>query len=97
MSLSIFAAFYGLDWFATLPPTIRLTTDRFGRMMAPLVFGWMFVAHQVGAALAAFGAGWTRTLDGTYAPAFIVSGVLCVIAGDVACDRRPGRRHASWF
>jgi sugar phosphate permease len=81
VSLSIFAAFYGLDWFATLPPTIRLTTDRFGRMMAPLVFGWMFVAHQVGAALAAFGAGWTRTLDGTYAPAFIVSGVLCVIAG----------------
>jgi sugar phosphate permease len=46
-----------------------------------LVFGWIFVAHQIGGALAAFGAGWTRTLDGTYAPAFTVSGLLCVAAG----------------
>ena len=49
-TLSIFAAFYGLDWFATLPPTIRLATTSFGRTLGPLVFGWMFVAHQVGAA-----------------------------------------------
>ena len=81
VSVSIFAAFYGLDWFATLPPVIRLTTAHFGRAMAPLVFGWMFVAHQIGAALAAYGAGWTRTLNGTYAPAFVVSGMLCVLAG----------------
>jgi hypothetical protein len=81
VSLSLFAAFYGLDWFATLPPTIRLTTDRFGRALGPLVFGWMFVAHQLGAALAALGAGWTRTLDGTYIPAFAISGALCVVAG----------------
>jgi MFS family permease len=81
VSLSLFAAFYGLDWFATLPPTIRLTTDRFGRALGPLVFGWMFVAHQLGAALAALGAGWTRTLDGTYIPAFAISGALCVAAG----------------
>lgn len=81
VSLSLFAAFYGLDWFATLPPTIRLTTDRFGRVFGPLVFGWMFVAHQLGAALAAFGAGWARTLEGTYTPAFGISGMLCIAAG----------------
>ena len=80
-SVSLFAAFYGLDWFATLPPTIRLTTDRFGTTLGPLVFGWMFVAHQVGASIAAYGAGLTRTLDGTYAPAFALSGILCIVAG----------------
>ncbi|WP_213737893.1 MFS transporter [Bradyrhizobium sp. dw_411] len=80
-SVSMFAAFYGLDWFATLPPTIRLTTDRFGPAMAPLVFGWMFVGHQIGASIAAYGAGLTRTLDGTYAPAFALSGILCIVAG----------------
>ena len=81
LSVSLFAAFYGLDWFATLPPTIRLTTDKFGVAIGPLVFGWMFVAHQVGASAAAFGAGLTRTLDGTYAPAFALSGILCIVAG----------------
>jgi sugar phosphate permease len=80
-TISIFAVFYGLDWFATLPPTIRLTTTSFGRTLGPLVFGWMFVAHQVGAALAAYGAGLTRTVEGTYAPAFVTSGVLCFVAG----------------
>jgi hypothetical protein len=73
--------FYGLDWFATLPPTIRLTTAKFGLSSGPLVFGWMFVAHQVGAAIAAYGAGVTRTLEGTYAPAFALSGFLCIVAG----------------
>jgi sugar phosphate permease len=81
VTLSIFAAFYGLDWFATLPPTIRLTTSIFGRSQAPLVFGWMFVAHQAGAAIAVFGAGLTRTIEGTYVPAFLISGILCVVAG----------------
>jgi predicted MFS family arabinose efflux permease len=81
VSVSVFAVFYGLDWFATLPPTIRLTTEEFGPSSGPLVFGWMFVAHQVGAAIAAYGAGLTRTLDGTYAPAFALSGALCIVAG----------------
>jgi sugar phosphate permease len=83
-TISIFAVFYGLDWFATLPPTIRLTTTTFGRTLAPLVFGWMFVAHQIGAALAAYGAGLTRTVEGTYAPAFVTSGVLCFVAGSLS-------------
>jgi predicted MFS family arabinose efflux permease len=93
-TVSLFAAFYGLDWFATLPPTIRLTTCRFGLSSGPLVFGWMFVAHQIGAAIAAYGAGLTRTLDGTYAPAFALSGALCIVAG-FAClfisDRKSDR------
>jgi predicted MFS family arabinose efflux permease len=80
-TVSLFAVFYGLDWFATLPPTIRLTTAKFGLSSGPLVFGWMFVAHQVGAAIAAYGAGVTRTLEGTYAPAFALSGFLCIVAG----------------
>lgn len=81
IALSLFAAFYGLDWFAALPPTIKLTTDTFGRNLAALVFGWMFVAHQIGASLAAFAAGWVRTMEATYTPAFVVSGILCIIGG----------------
>jgi len=76
--LSPFALFYGLDWIATVPPTVALTVRAFGRDKAPLVFGWIFAAHQLGAACAAFGAGLTRTLLATYVPAFIVAGALCI-------------------
>src|SRR4029077_4305542 len=55
--LSLFAMFYGLDWIATVPPTVRLTAQRFGPERANLVFGWIFAGHQLGAASAAFGAG----------------------------------------
>ena len=59
--LSLFAMFYGLDWIATVPPTVRLTAQRFGPERANLVFGWIFAGHQLGAATAAFGAGLSRT------------------------------------
>jgi len=76
--LSIFAVFYGLDWIATVPPTLKLTNDAFGKEDAPVVFGWIAAAHQVGAATAAFGAGVMRTaLDG-YLAAFIIAGLICV-------------------
>jgi MFS family permease len=78
--LSVFAVFYGLDWVATVPPTIKLTAARFGRERANLVFGWVFAGHQLGAATAAFGAGLTRTELQTYLPAFFVAGLLCLIA-----------------
>src|SRR4051812_24658914 len=78
--LSLFAMFYGLDWIATVPPTVKLTAERFGRERANLVFGWIFAGHQLGAASAAFGAGLIRTLWSTYLPAFFVSGLLCLIA-----------------
>jgi MFS family permease len=77
--LSLFAMFYGLDWIATVPPTVRLTAERFGRERANLVFGWVFAGHQLGAASAAFGAGLARSELATYVPAFIVSGMLCLV------------------
>jgi MFS family permease len=78
--LSLFAMFYGLDWIATVPPTVRLTAQRFGAERANLVFGWIFAGHQMGAAFAAFGAGLSRTLLATYLPAFFFAGALCVVA-----------------
>ena len=78
--LSLFAMFYGLDWIATVPPTVRLTAQRFGPERANLVFGWIFAGHQLGAGTAAFGAGLSRTVLATYLPAFFAAGALCVVA-----------------
>lgn len=77
-SLLVFAIFYGLDWVATVPPTVRLTYDEFGPVDGPVVFGWVAVGHQIGAAAAAFGAGLIRESLGSYAPAFFLAGVLGV-------------------
>jgi MFS family permease len=79
-SLSIFAVFYGLDWVATVPPTVKLVAERFGPEKAGLIFGWIFAAHQLGAATAAFGAGATRTEFATYLPALYIAGVFCIAA-----------------
>ena len=78
--LSLFAVFYGLDWVATVPPTVRLTAQRFGPERANMVFGWIFAGHQLGAGVAAFGAGVSRTIYATYLPAFFVAGALCIVA-----------------
>jgi predicted MFS family arabinose efflux permease len=78
--LGVFAVFYGLDWIATVPPTVRLAAEVFGREKASIVFGWVVASHQIGAAFAAFAAGAIRTEFGNYAPAFIGAGALCVIA-----------------
>ena len=78
--LSVFAVFYGLDWVATVPPTVKLATAHFGREKAGVVFGWIFTAHQLGAATAAWGAGLTRTELSSYVPAFLVAGALCLLA-----------------
>jgi MFS family permease len=78
--LSLFAVFYGLDWIATVPPTVKLTADRFGPEKAGMVFGWIFAGHQIGAASAAFGAGLVRTEYSTYLPAFFTAGALCLFA-----------------
>jgi MFS family permease len=79
--LKWFAVFYGLDWVATVPPTVRLTADLFGRQNAGVVFGWIVAAHQLGAALAALGSGAIRTSFGDYRPAFWISGFICLLAG----------------
>ncbi|OCR25907.1 MFS transporter [Pseudomonas syringae] len=82
--LSIFAILYGLDWIATVPPTIKLTAATFGVQRANIVFGWIFAAHQLGAAFAAYGAGMIRTVLATYTPSFFIAGMLCFIAALVA-------------
>jgi sugar phosphate permease len=80
VSRTVFAIFYGLDWIATVPPTVRLTGDLFGRERAGVVFGWMVAAHQIGASLASLGAGALRSLSGDYGGAFLAAGLLCQLA-----------------
>ncbi|QKF53547.1 MFS transporter [Pseudomonas graminis] len=93
--LSVFALLYGLDWIATVPPTVKLTAQRFGAERANIVFGWVFAGHQLGAAFAAFGAGWTRTHFATYLPTFFISGLLCAIAALIALSIVPAVKTAN--
>jgi sugar phosphate permease len=79
--LGWFAIFYGLDWVATVPPTVRLTSESFGRENTGVVYGWISASHQLGASMAAFGAGTIRTMMGDYRVAFWLAGALCVVAG----------------
>jgi MFS family permease len=80
LGLIAFTVFYGLDWVATVPPTVALTADTFGRERVGIVFGWIFAAHQFGAAFAAWAAGATRSWTGDYRTAFLVAGGICLIA-----------------
>jgi len=80
-ALNVFAVFYGLDWIATVPPTVRLTTESFGKENTAVIYGWIGACHQIGASLAAFGAGAIRTNLGAYQVAFWIAGVLCLLAG----------------
>jgi predicted MFS family arabinose efflux permease len=84
ISLSMFAVIYGLDWIATVPPTLRLTTEAFGETAAAMVFGWILAGHQLGAACAAFMAGYLRTLQGDYIDAFVLAGATGMIAAALA-------------
>jgi len=83
-SLSIFAIFYGLDWIATVPPTLRLATDIFGDRDAPVVFGWVVAGHQIGAATAAWMGGFVREVSGSYLMAFVLSGATGIAAAVIA-------------
>ncbi len=78
--LSFFAVFYGLDWIATVPPTLRLTRELFGKENAPIVFGWLLAGHQLGAGAIAFEAGAVRSVLGDYYIPVLLSGGLCIIA-----------------
>ena len=79
--LGWFAVFYGLDWVATIPPTVRLTGEAFGRENTGVIYGWIGASHQLGASMAAFGAGAIRTELGQYQVAFWIAGTLCLLAG----------------
>jgi MFS family permease len=78
--LGLFATFYGLDWVATVPPTVKLTSIAFSRQRAAMIFGWIFAFHQLGSATAAYGAGLTRTILLTYNPAVYAAGGACMLA-----------------
>lgn len=78
--LSLFAMFYGLDWVATVPPTVKLASAAFDKQRGAMIFGWIFACHQLGSATAAYGAGLTRTLLLTYNPAVYAAGAACLIA-----------------
>ena len=92
--LLVFAVFYGLDWIATVPPTVRLASEAFGKDEGPIVFGWIVAAHQVGAGAAALGAGILRTSLGDYQLAFMISGGLCLVAALLALG--VGRVKLAW-
>jgi len=80
-SLGLFAVFYGLDWIATVPPTVKLASEAFGREHTGVVYRWIGASHQLGASIAAFGAGAIRSALGEYHLAFWLAGGLCVLAG----------------
>jgi MFS family permease len=90
--LPAFAVFYGLDWIATVAPTLRLTVDAVGPVDGPIVFGWIFTVHQFGAGFGALAAGVVRTEVNTYTPAWLGAGSICLIAAIVVL--RIGRTAA---
>jgi sugar phosphate permease len=90
--LSLFAIFYGLDWFATVSPTVRLIAQTYGRDKAGIVYGWVFAAHQLGGASAAFFGGVLRVNFGSYMEAFILSGLLCFLAAIMVLFIGGGRK-----
>jgi predicted MFS family arabinose efflux permease len=91
VGLPIFAVFYGLDWVATIPPTLKLATNAFGRSRAPIMFGWIAAGHQLGAGITAYLVGLVRTITLSYDGAFISSGVLCIVAATVVLFVGRGR------
>lgn len=80
----IFTVFYGLDWIATVPPTVKLASKEFGKEKAGMIFGWIVVSHQIGASAAAYGAGLMRDLLGAYTIPFITAGFVCLLAALMA-------------
>ena len=93
-ALILFIVFYGLDWVATVPPTVQLARRVFGAQNFAIVYGWIFAAHQMGAATIAFAAGAVRTFFGDYQLAFMSSGLLCLVAAGLVlriARERPGK------
>ncbi len=88
-ALAAFVVFYGLDWVATVPPTVRLVADRFGKDRVGPVFGWVFAAHQFGGSFVAFAAGALHTWQGDYVVAFMAAGALCLVATGLVLGLRP--------
>lgn len=84
LSLSIFTVFYGLNWIAIVPPMFSVINEVFGKKSAPVIISWVFAGHQVGGAIAAYGAGAVRDITGSYLLAFMISGATCLLAAILA-------------
>jgi sugar phosphate permease len=94
--LSLFTVFYGLDWFATVAPTVRLIGSTFGKERTGIVYGWIFVSHQMGGASAAYFGGMLRETYGSYLESFMLSGLLCLVAAVLAmCIGRTRKDEAA--
>jgi len=91
-SMVAFVVIYGLDWVATVPPTVALCRNVFGAS-GTIVFGWVFASHQVGAALASVAAGVVRDETGTYTAAWFSAAALCVVAAALSLGIRRDARH----
>jgi sugar phosphate permease len=89
--LLVFSVFYGLDWIATVPPTVKLASKEFGKEKSGMIFGWILVAHQIGASTAAYGTGVIRDWLGNYTIPFLAAGVVCMLAALLAI--RISRSH----
>jgi len=96
MTIGAFAILFGLDYIATVPPTVALAADRFGAHNVGVVYGWIFAAHMFGAAIAAWVAGVVRESVGDYAVAFVAAGWIAIVAGFAALMIRR-REPASAF
>ena len=91
--LAIFVVFYGLDWVATVPPTVRLCNTIF-KEKSGIVFGWVWASHQLGAATAAFGGGTLHALTGSYTFIFILAGILCAAASGFVIKIKPTQNYS---
>jgi MFS family permease len=91
--LFLFAVIYGLDWFATVPPVMTITADTFGKQNIGKIYGWIFMSHQIGAAIMASTAGMLRTWLGDYQLAFLSGGVIAMIAAGLALQIKPSKQR----
>lgn len=95
-TLHVFAVLFGVTYIATVPPTAALVADCFGRRSAAEIFGWIFVAHQVGSALGAGLGGWLYQLAGDYEAAFFTGALSCFLAAAcVLALRAPLQQRAA--
>lgn len=94
-STLVFVIFYGLDWVATVPPTIMLCRTVLGPDRGTVIYGWVFAAHQIGGSIAAFGAAVLRVKLGDYALSFYISGALCLITSYFVLQIAKGKDTAS--
>jgi sugar phosphate permease len=91
--LTLFSVFYGLDWIAGVPPTVRLLSGVVGQERTGIMVAWITVIHQIGGASAAYLGGLLRISYGSYLQAFMLSGLLCVVAAIMVLFIGAGRQR----